>query len=143
MRFELEVPLEVPPDRLRAALSDRAAVIRCIPGVDAVEPNPGEAGSFALRASVGLGPVRLRFSGTATVTDTDVGGWSADVSLHDARSGSIYGRFGLRPTERGIAVESDVVLGGRLGEFAAALLRRKAEDSVRAFAANLARLASA
>jgi carbon monoxide dehydrogenase subunit G len=139
LRFALELPLDVPPARLSALLADRPSVIRCIPGVESVEP-AGEG--YALASAVRLGPVRLRFSGTATVRDAGAGGWAADVSLHDPLSGSIYGAFALRPTAGGIAVEADVTLGGRLGEFAAALLRRRAEETVRGFAANLARLAA-
>lgn len=137
MKLSVDVPVGAARERLQAVLADRARVIRCIPGVDSVEP---EGEGFALRAGVGLGPVKLRFTGQATVRDDD-GGWVADVSLHDSLSGSVYGTFRLRPGDATVGVDADVTLGGRLGEFAAAILRQKAEKTVREFAVNLARLA--
>lgn len=135
MKFSFDLPL---PDGVRPPLGDRAKVIACIPGVESVQE--GEGG-FDLRARVGLGPVKLRFTGTAAVRETGEGGWEADVSLHDPLSGSIYGVFALRPSPGGLSIEAEVTPGGRLGEFAAPLLRQKAEKTVREFGQNLVRLA--
>jgi len=132
MTFELSVPTEA------TSLGDPAAVIRCIPGVERCEPD-GEG--YALGAVVALGPVRLRLSGRATI-QSGGGGLTADVSLHDALAGSIYGSFAVALAAGAVSVKAEVVVGGKLGEFAAPLLRRKAEDAVRGFAANLSKLAA-
>jgi carbon monoxide dehydrogenase subunit G len=130
--------LTVPTTATEAALADPAAVIGCIPGVERCEPG---ADGYDLTAVVAVGPVRLRLTGRATLTPAD-GGLTAAVSLHDALAGSIYGTFAVALGEGAVTVRADVVVGGRLGEFAAPILRRKAEESVRAFAANLGRLAA-
>ena len=129
MTFELTVPTEA------TTLRDPAAVIKCIPGVERCEPGPE---GYDLTAAVGLGPVRLRLRGTAAVA-AEERSLTATVSLHEA-AGSIYGTFAVQLGDGTVAVKADVVVGGRMGEFAAPLLRREAEESVRGFAANLSRL---
>ncbi len=131
MTFELTVPTTA------TTLADPVAVIQCIPGVEGCEP---AAEGYALTAAVGLGPVRLRLRGTAAVVAEDRT-LTATVSLHDA-AGSIYGTFAVDLADGAVTVRADVVVGGRLGEFAAPLLRRRAEVEVRGFAANLANLTS-
>lgn len=131
MTFELTVPTTA------TTLRDPAAVIRCIPGVERCEPADG---GFELTTAVAVGPVRLRLQGTATVEAEDRN-LTASVSLHDALAGSVYGTFAVALGDGAVTVKADVVVGGRLGEFAAPLLRRKAEESVKGFAANLSRLA--
>jgi carbon monoxide dehydrogenase subunit G len=130
MTFAMTVPTAA------RTLRDPIAVIRCIPGVQRCEPG---ADGYDLGALVGVGPVHLHLRGTAVVAAEDHR-LTATVSLHDPLAGSIYGSFAVTLAEGAVAVKADVVVGGRLGEFAAPLLRRKAEESVRAFAANLARL---
>ena len=132
MTFALTVPTTA------TTLNDPVAVIRCIPGVERCEPGPD---GYTLTAAVGMGPVRLRLQGTATVQAEDQS-LTASVSLHDTLAGSIYGTFAVALGGGAVTVRADVVVGGRLGEFAAPLLRRKAEESVRGFAANLGNLIS-
>ncbi len=105
----------------------------------------GEAGVelFTVRMATGLGPIRLRASGTAKVRrDSDTRSMTADVSLSDARSGSIYGTMALavRPadTDRSeILLNADVVLASKIGEFAQPILRHKADQTVKEFVRNL------
>lgn len=139
MTFDLEVPTAAPLASLRAALGDPAAVIGCIPGVQRCE---AAGDGYALAAAVAVGPVRLRLDGRATLRSApDPDALIAAVTLHDPLSGSIHGTFALALREGAISVRADVVAGGRLGEFAAPILRRKAEEAVRGFAGNLSRLA--
>lgn len=141
MKFSYTFPLRRPADEAWAKLLENPeAMIRCIPGVEEVEVQ--EDNKYGVVLSTGLGPVRLRFRGNAQVqTDEEARRLQADVSMSDARSGNVYGKFLLGVLEdesnadaSQLLLESDVAIGGKLGEFAQPLLKRKADQVVKEFA---------
>lgn len=118
-----------------AATRDPVALIRCIPGVQSVESL--DANSYRLQAVSGIGPVRLKLQGIARISAPEPRTLVADVTLQEPIAGTIYGTFRLKAAEGGIALEADVTLGGRLGEFAQPLLRKKADETVKGFQKNV------
>ncbi|MBX5468107.1 MAG: hypothetical protein K6U14_11540 [Firmicutes bacterium] len=130
----------IPVTDWQAATEDPAALIACIPGVTAVEPI--QTGLYRIQAVNGIGPVRLRLEGTARLQRPAPNQLVAEVTLQDM-AGTVYGIFRLTAQSDGIALDADVTLGGRLGEFAQPLIRKRAEETVRGFQQNLmARLGS-
>lgn len=131
MKFQHQ--LTIP--RWDRAQADPQSLIACIPGI--LEVLPEEGGSFAVKAVNGIGPVRLKLSGTAKVSHPDADSLLAEVTLHEPIAGTIYGTFHLHRMGELVELDADLTLGGRLGEFAQPLLRKKAQDTVKGFQKNL------
>lgn len=167
MKFTYTIPFDRSADATWEALRDTERLIRCIPGCEDVQPalglrreperdglpaSRGQAGATAgeagverynVRMATGLGPIRLRASGTAKVRrDPDARSMAADISLSDPRSGSMYGTMVLQvhPADgqrSEIRLDADVVLASKIGEFAQPILRHKADQTVKEFVRNL------
>jgi carbon monoxide dehydrogenase subunit G len=150
MKFTYAIPLDRPADVTWEALQDATRLIRCIPGCEDVAPAADEAGAleagvevYNVRMATGLGPIRLRAAGTARVRrDSDTRSMTADISLTDSRSGTMYGTMALAVREADvqrseIRLDADVVLASKIGEFAQPLLRHKADQTVKEFVRNL------
>ncbi len=151
MKFSYSIPFDRPPAAAWETVSDAERLIRCIPGCEGVDhaaAGPDQAAEegvefYSVRLTTSLGPVRLRGAGTARVRkDPARRSMRADVSLSDQRSGSVYGTMALEvrtidEDHSELRVEADVVLAGKIGEFAQPILRHKADQTVREFARNL------
>jgi len=152
VKFSYSIPFDRPAAMAWESLQDTERLIRCIPGCDDVEPaRAGTDGAAAERdveiyrvaMTTGLGPVRLRATGTARVRRDPAGrSMTAEVSLSDPRAGSVYGTMALAVRDADdhhceLALVADVVLASKIGEFAQPILRHKAEQTVREFARNL------
>ena len=152
MKFSYSIPYDRPAAEVWESLQDTERLIRCIPGCEDVEPaRAGTDGAAAeqgvevyrVRMTTGLGPVRLRATGTARVRRDPAGrSMTAEISLSDPRAGSVYGSMGLEVRAAGeshceLALAADIVLASKIGEFAQPILRHKADLTVREFARNL------
>ena len=146
MRFRYRIPTSAEVPRTWATLQDPLRLAACLPGVESVEAVAD--GRIRAQVVTALGPVRLRFMADAQVSGEPEGHTIvAEVSLRDGRAGTVAGRFDLTVAERAddaasaeLLLEADVVIGGKLGEFAQPLLRRKADQMVREFVSNVQRL---
>jgi carbon monoxide dehydrogenase subunit G len=95
---------------------------------------------------VAIGPVRLALEGEITVEARDdaAGRLVLRAAGTDRRlGGSVRAVIELAMTAAGdtgteILIDSDVVVLGRLGELGQPIMRRKADEVMRRFAANLA-----
>ena len=148
MKFTYTIPLDRSPSAVWDTVSDAERLMRCIPGCEHVEraaPSPDEAVEagvelYRVQLTTSLGPIRLRGVGTARVRKNPAGSsMRADVSLSDARSGSGYATMALEVraidgNHSELRLEADVVLAGKIGEFAQPILRHKADQTVREFA---------
>jgi len=152
MKFTYSIPFDRPVAVAGRVLEDTARLIRCIPGCEAVEPAGAGSDGVAseegvevdrVRRTTSLGPVRLRATGNARVRRNPAGrSLKADVTLSDARAGSMYGTMSLAvhavdEDHSELQLEVDVVIASKIGEFAQPILRYKADQTVKEFARNL------
>ena len=152
MKFSYAFPLDRPAAAVWRTAADTGRLIRCIPGVESVEPGPagtdgaaGEDGAEVYRVRMGtsLGPVRLRGTGTARVRRNPAGGpMTGNVSLGDARAGPAYATMAFAvhaaaENKSELRLELDVALTGKIGVLARPVLRLKADRIAREFVRNL------
>ena len=143
MKTEHTVRVEASRERVWAFLMDVPAAARLVPGVESVTPSGPDAYRGSLRVQVG--PVRLALEGDVRIVARDDEAGTATVRLDgtDKRLGGgvradvALALRGSAPTE--VRVTSDVTILGRIGELGQALVRRKADQVMSEFAANLER----
>lgn len=140
MKFTYRFDLPASAGEAWDKMQDYAAVMKCLPGVEEVSEKED---GYGIQVATGIGPIRLRMSGNVKLEARAAERFlSCGVSMSDARSGGVQGRFDLRLEDQddgggAMALEADVVVAGKLGEFAQPLLKRKADQIVRGFADNL------
>ena len=126
---------------------DVPAVSQCVPGAESVVPVGGDTYQGVLRLRVG--PVALRLEGKITLAERDQAARHARIDLQatDKRlGGAVNGKLQLQ-LEQGadqdqqtdLAIQADVAILGKLGEFGQPVIRKKAEQMIAEFAANLSR----
>lgn len=127
-------------ERLWEFLLDVPRVSRCIPGVEAVEPLGENRVRGVLKVQVG--PIRLTLEGTITIDELDRDGWRASLraEANDPKAGGgVRARMTMRltPADGGteLAVETDLSVLGKIGEFGQPIIKRKAEGLLQEFAA--------
>jgi carbon monoxide dehydrogenase subunit G len=140
--FTQECVIPVERERLWDALMDVPAVARCVPGVEGVEA--AEGGAYRGSLKVQVGPIRLALAGTMTVEEQDREAWRARMraEANDRRlGGGIRCRMSLAltPAEGGtrLAIETDLAILGKIGEFGQPIIRKKADVILEEFARNL------
>lgn len=146
MKLQHRVSVAAPRERVWALLMDIPRVARCIPGVEEVTPVEGDR--YRGRFRVGIGPVRLSLEGQVEVTERDevAGRAVMQASGADTRlGGGVRARVTLslgspEGTATQILIDSDVQMLGRIGELGQPLIKRKADEIMSKFAADLARL---
>ncbi len=125
---------------------DVPVAARCVPGVSAVTPSGPDR--FTGSLLVQLGPVRLTLDGDIAVVSRDDAARTASLRAEakDTRLGGTLRAtvdVALRETAGGceLRIESDVQIGGRIGEFGQPVIQRKATQLLNDFAACLGRSA--
>lgn len=136
-----------PLERVWAAVMDIPSAARCVPGVAAVTP----AGPDKYKGSllVQIGPVRLVLDGDITVTSRDDAAHRASLraDAKDTRlGGTVRATVDIVLRESGtgceLRIDSDVQIGGRIGEFGQPVIQRKADQLLGQFAQCVARTAA-
>lgn len=143
MRTEHELSVPAARERVWAHLMDIPAAARCVPGVEDVVAN---ADAYRGRLRVQVGPIRLALDGDVRVIERDDAAGTATLRLDAAekrlgggvRADVTLAVVGSAPTE--VRITSDVAILGRLGELGQSLMQRKADETMRAFAACLERV---
>lgn len=69
MLIENSFSVQAPPDRVFAHLVDLPGLVPCLPGAELADVN--DDGSYEGKVVTRLGPVSLRFSGTARLVESD------------------------------------------------------------------------
>ncbi len=147
MKLTHTATIAVPPDRVWRVVMDVPIAAQCVPGVAAVSPTGPDR--FKGSLMVQIGPVRLVLDGDIAVTsrddaarratlradakDTRLGGTvraTVDIALDDAPGGCV------------LRIESDVQIGGRIGEFGQPVIQRKSDQLLTQFAQCIARSAA-
>ena len=144
MKFQNECVIRVPSRKLWEFLTDIPSVARCLPGVE--EVNSTENGKYVGTIVLKMGVVKLRLKGNITIEVMDAATYTAamGVSAADERiSGLIQGKLSMNlhelgPDETKLIAGTDVNLFGKIGEFGQPLIKKKADQMMNEFAANVA-----
>lgn len=140
MEFEYKYPLRVPADDAWARLQEPEAIAACMQELKDLRHI--ENGHYTANVVTAVGPIRLKFHARAEILYGEDRTISAKVAMGDGRAGTVDGHFRIRlalraAAESDLLLDANVAVGGRLGEFAQPLLRRKADQVVKDFAAAL------
>jgi uncharacterized protein len=144
LKFQNQCVIRVPSRKLWDFLTDIPSVARCLPGVE--EVTSAENGKYVGTIALKMGVVKLRLKGNITVEVMDAERYVAamGVSAADERiSGLIQGKLSMNlqelgPTETKLIADTDVNLFGKIGEFGQPLIKKKADQMMNEFAANVA-----
>lgn len=125
-------------------LIDIPAIGVCIPGVDALEPL--EVDRYRGTMTMKIGAIRLRFEGTIAVAERDRENLRARLEVQGADrriGGSVSAKIDmvLEPVSNEsvqLVVRTDTAIMGKLGELGQAVIRKKADQVMTSFAANVA-----
>lgn len=147
MRTEHSVRVDAPRERVWALLMDIPQAARLVPGVREVAATGQDSYRGSLRIQVG--PVRLALEGDVRLTARDDAAGTAAVRLDGADSrlgGGVRADVSLEmsgslPTE--VRMATDITVLGRIGELGQPLMKRKADQVMAEFAANLQRALAA
>jgi uncharacterized protein len=144
VKLEHRVRIEAPADRAWELLMDVPRAAGLIPGVEAVEPTAN--GGYRGRLRVQIGPIRLAFEGDIAIEGRDDAAHTATMRANGtdrSAGGGVRALVGLALAPSGEATEltisTDLQLAGRIGELGQPLVKRKADQTLDAFAANLRR----
>jgi uncharacterized protein len=131
-------------DRVWAALLDVPAVASCVPGVEEVQVVGPDR--YRGRFRVGVGPIRLSLEGEIGLEILDAAAGRARLRGDgtDPRLGGgvrVLVTMTVVPAAddgTSVVLDSDVQVLGRIGELGQPVMKRKADEIIRAFAACLA-----
>jgi uncharacterized protein len=138
------ITVPAPPEQVWAFMMDVPAVSRCVPGVDDVARIDDETYSGVMRVRVG--PIQVRLDGRVILAQRDEAGHQArmDLQAADKRvNGAVNAKMRLQLSAAGdgrhtdVEIRTDANVMGKLGEFGQAVIRKKADQIVQEFAANL------
>jgi uncharacterized protein len=144
MHFEQTASIPASKDRVWSLLMDVPRVAACVPGVEAVEPVADDR--YAGLLKVRVGPISLNLKGEITITQRDEAAGTAEM-VADAQDKRVGGavKSTLRLTLQGsgdastLRIETDAQVLGRIGDFGQPVIKRKADQIMQEFAANLAK----
>jgi carbon monoxide dehydrogenase subunit G len=145
MILDQKVTVAADADRVWAFVMDVPAVARCVPGVESVTEQGDDDYVGALR--VRIGPINVLLEGKVTVTERNADERRARMRI-EAVDRRIRGAVNATSTMQlepldarttALTVHTDAAVLGKLGEFGQAIMRRKADQIMEEFAANLSR----
>lgn len=146
MRFEHRSTVNAPRAVVWGFLMDVPRVARCVPGVETVEPLGEERYRGVLKVAVG--PVRLLLAGEVAITSRDEAAGTAVLRATAADKGAggavsadmrMAVTDGATPGTSLLHIVTEAQVMGRIGEFGQPIIKRKADQTMNEFAANLGR----
>lgn len=142
MKFEHTAIIAAPIPKVWAFLMDIPSVATCVPGVETVENLGDDRYRGTIRVSVG--PIRLALQGDVTLIEQDAVAHRASMRADAAdkrAGGAIKAVLSMALSEVSggteLRMETDAQVLGRIGEFGQPIIRKKADQTVAEFAANL------
>jgi len=146
VKFDYDVAIDAPPDRVWAILSDVPRASEFMPGVQDVAQQPD--GTYTGTVRIRVGPIGFNLAGTVTVNeDRGVGTWSMTSQAQDARiGGGVTSTVETIITEPSpgntrIQVSADVQFSGKLGQLGQPIIKKKADSMVKEFTESLKKAA--
>jgi uncharacterized protein len=141
--IEQNVTIPAPAEKVWDFMMDVPAVSTCVPGVEEVAQVSPDVYKGIL--GVKVGPVGVRLEGRVTLVEQDRDNWTArmDVEATDRRiRGAVNAKAWMKLTPRDdgqtdVAIHTDASIFGKLGQFGQAVLRKKADQIMAEFAANM------
>jgi len=145
MKFDNSCVIAAPRSALWEFLTDIPRVASCLPGVEEVNALSENEYSGTLSFKVGI--VKLKMSGKISieVMDKEIHSATMSVKASDHRiSGLIQGKMtmsleDISELETRLNVGTDLNLFGKIGEFGQPIIRKKADQMMGEFAANVAK----
>jgi uncharacterized protein len=138
------ITVPAPPEQVWAFMMDIPAVSRCVPGVEGVALIDGDTYSGVMRVRVG--PIQVRLDGRVILAERDAAARQArmDLQAADKRlNGAVNAKMTMHLAaaddgrQTNLEIRTDANVMGKLGEFGQAVIRKKADQIVQEFAANL------
>lgn len=150
MKFEHKAVIAAPIDKVWAFLLDVPSVAKCAPGVESVEPLGDDKYRGTLKVQVG--PIKLALQGDVSIVAKDEAARTASMRADAAdrrAGGAVKAVMNMAlsevpgdPPSTELRMDTDAQVMGRIGEFGQPIIRRKAEQTMNEFAANLQRAIS-
>ena len=146
MRFEHRSAVAADRATVWAFIMDVPKVARCVPGVDTVEPLGDDRYRGVLKVSVG--PIHLTLAGEVAVTASDPATGTATMRATAADKGAggsvtadmrMVVTEGSAPGTTDLHIVTEAQIMGKIGEFGQPIIKRKADQTMSQFAANLSR----
>jgi len=143
VNFHHTVIIPAPRDKVWQFLLDIPRVGKCIPGVEKVEPLGDNKYKGTVKQRVG--PIGVTLEGTMTVVETDEQAGRAAMTAEGADKrigGAVRAKMTMNvkevaPSQTELTVDTDANIGGRLGEFGGAVIKKKADQTMEQFAKNI------
>jgi carbon monoxide dehydrogenase subunit G len=142
MKFEHKATIAAPIDQVWKFLLDVPSVATCAPGVDSVEALGDDKYRGTLKVQVG--PIKLALQGDVSIVSKDEAARTATMRADaaDRRAGGAVKavlNMALAEVPGGteLRMETDAQIMGRIGEFGQPIIRKKAEQTMNEFSANL------
>ncbi len=149
MDFVNTARIPAPRERVWAVLQDIEAVGRCVPGVESMQKTADDSYRGAMKIKVG--PIGLKLEGDMVLESRDETNGTTRMRAQAADKrigGSVRADItmqatSLSPSETELTVKTNAAVLGRLGEFGQAVMRKKADQIMNEFAANVVRQVAA
>ncbi|MEB3103595.1 SRPBCC family protein [Ferviditalea candida] len=142
MKIEEKVHLDVVAEDMWKVMNDIPVIAKCIPGVEAFEPEGDNVYIGSIKMKVG--PIAVNFKGKITVLEVDEEQRkiSMRAEASDSRIGSnvkVVQTLSVIAADGGsdFAVEADVDMRGKLAQLGWGLIRPKVTSTMQEFAENL------
>jgi uncharacterized protein len=147
--LDQKVVVQAGADKVWDFLMDMSAVSACVPGVESFEKVDEDTYLGALKVKVG--PIGVTLNGKVIVGERDREQFRSrmDIQAAEKRLNSAVSAHATltlvarSETETEIQIHTESSILGKLGEFGQAVMRRKADQIVGEFAANMAKAISA
>jgi carbon monoxide dehydrogenase subunit G len=143
MNFHHTVVIPASREKVWEFLMDIPRVGKCIPGVEKVEPLGDNKYKGTVKQRVG--PIGVTLDGTMTIVEADEQAGRAAMTAEGADKrigGAVRAKMTMSvkevsPSETELTVDTDANIGGRLGEFGGAVIKKKADQTMEQFAKNI------
>ena len=149
MEFVNTARIPTPREWVWDLMQDLESVGQCVPGVERMEAVGEDRYRGAMRIKVG--PIALKLEGELALEERDASTATTRMRAEAADKrvgGSVQARVTMQATEVSLSetelmVRTEAVVLGRLGEFGQPVMRKKADQIMAEFAANVSRRVTA